>query len=96
VIKVKVLSILQIKKIIGKGEVEVSIPQGSTVESLLSWMVKTWGERLSSYLAHTEGAGLLPHIRIMVNGQDIGFLKGMETELQEGDEILILPLVAGG
>jgi molybdopterin converting factor small subunit len=32
----------------------------------------------------------------MVNGRDIGFLKGMETVLQNGDEILILPPVAGG
>jgi len=31
----------------------------------------------------------------MVNWQDIAFLDKMETELQEGDEILILPPVAG-
>jgi len=32
----------------------------------------------------------------MVNGQTINFLQGMATELKEGDEILILPLVSGG
>jgi molybdopterin converting factor small subunit len=32
----------------------------------------------------------------MVNGQSIGFLNGMETALQEGDEFLMVPLVAGG
>jgi len=32
----------------------------------------------------------------MINGQDIGFLDGMETVLQDGDEILIIALVGGG
>jgi len=32
----------------------------------------------------------------MVNVRDIAFLDKMETELQEGDELLILPPVAGG
>jgi molybdopterin converting factor small subunit len=39
---------------------------------------------------------ILPHIRLMVNGRSIEFLKGMETVLQDGDEFLMLPLVAGG
>jgi molybdopterin converting factor small subunit len=38
----------------------------------------------------------LPKIRILVNGRDIGFLNGMETELRDGDEVLMLPLVGGG
>jgi molybdopterin converting factor small subunit len=32
----------------------------------------------------------------MVNGRDIAFLHRLKTELQEGDEVLILPPVAGG
>ncbi|MCK4839969.1 MAG: MoaD/ThiS family protein [Desulfobulbaceae bacterium] len=95
-IRVKIHTILGLKKIVGQGELEVPLPQGSTVESLLSWMVKTWGERLSSYLFDSASGSLFPHIRLMVNGRDIGFLNGMETVLQDGDELLILPPVAGG
>jgi molybdopterin converting factor small subunit len=32
----------------------------------------------------------------MVNGQTINYLKGMETMLEEGDEVVILPPVSGG
>jgi molybdopterin converting factor small subunit len=32
----------------------------------------------------------------MINGQSIEFLNGMDTVLQDGDEFLMLPLVAGG
>ena len=95
-IKVKVHTILGLKKIIGQREIEVSIPEESSVEALLSRMVKTWGEELSVYLFEPESTRLLSHIRLMVNGQDIGFLKGMETLLGDGDEVLILPPVSGG
>ena len=34
--------------------------------------------------------------KILVNGRNINLLKGLETPLQEGDELAILPAVAGG
>jgi len=37
-----------------------------------------------------------PYVHIMVNGQTIHYLEGMETQLKEGDEVLILPPVSGG
>ena len=97
-ITVKVHTILTIKKILGQGDVDFSLPEGSTIEDLLSLMAERWGE-LSSYLFEPEGKDLPPHIRvirIMVNGRDIAFLNGRETVLQEGDEVLVLPIVSGG
>jgi len=96
VIKVKVYTILTLKKVLGKREFEVSIPPGSTVKDLISWMVNEWGDKLSSHLFKPESDSLLPHIRLMVNGRSIEFLNGMETVLQDGDEFLMLPLVTGG
>ncbi|MHB1343322.1 MAG: MoaD/ThiS family protein [Thermoleophilia bacterium] len=32
----------------------------------------------------------------MVNGQDIGFLEGLETVVRDGDDILVLPPAGGG
>jgi molybdopterin synthase sulfur carrier subunit len=96
VIKVKVHTILGLKQIIGRGEIEVSIPHGSTVRAFVSWMVKTYGQKLSSQLCEPGTVNLLPHIRLMVNGQSIRFLDGLETMLDDGDEVLLLPPVAGG
>jgi molybdopterin converting factor small subunit len=31
-----------------------------------------------------------------VNGQDVRFLTGLETDLKSGDELSIVPAVAGG
>lgn len=95
-IHVKVHTILGIKRIIGQGEVDVSLPVGSTLKSLLIQMVEAHGKDLSTLLYGEGGTDLLPHIRVMVNGRDIGFLKGLSTELKDGDEILVLPPVSGG
>jgi molybdopterin synthase sulfur carrier subunit len=95
-VKIKVYTIMELKKICGQREFELSIPEGSTVKELLSLMVGKWGDPLSSHLYKPGTDSVLPHIRLMVNGRSIEFLKGMETVLQGGDEFQMLPLVAGG
>jgi len=96
VIKIKIYTIMELKKICGQREFELSVPQGSTVKNLLSLMVSRWGDQLSTHLYKPGTDSVLPHIRLMVNGRSIEFLKGMETVLQDGDEFQLLPLVAGG
>jgi adenylyltransferase/sulfurtransferase len=39
---------------------------------------------------------LPPHIKIYVNGQDVASLAGLDTPLQEGDQVTIIPATAGG
>lgn len=95
-IKIKVHTILALKKILGQRELEVVMRRGSTVKDLLSRMVDRWGEPLSLNLFHPGTELPLPHIRFMVNGRSIEFLNGMETVLKDGDEFLMLPIVAGG
>lgn len=95
-IKIKVYTIMELKKICGQREFELSVPQGSTVKDLLSLMINKWGNQLSTHLYKPGTDSVLPHIRLMVNGRSIEFLKGMETALQDGDEFQMLPLVAGG
>jgi sulfur-carrier protein len=99
VITVNVRTILTIKKILGKGEFDVSVPEGSSLDDLLSHMIRTWGDQLSSYLLNLDSKGDTRQarlVRIMINGRDIEFLNGLETVLHEGDEVLILPIVSGG
>ena len=62
----------------------------------LSYLEETAGDRLAGRLFDPASGAVLPYVRIMVNGQTIEFLEGMETVLKEGDEVLILPPVSGG
>jgi sulfur-carrier protein len=94
--KITIHTILEIRQALGQRLIEVDLPQDSTVEDLLGYMKKRWGEKLNCRLFHPDDGKVLDHLRIMVNGQTIHFLKGMNTLLNEGDEVLIMPLVSGG
>jgi MoaD family protein len=94
--KITLHTILGLKQVVGQRLTEIDLPQGSTVEDFLTYMRERWGDKLSTHLFDPYSGAVLPRVRIMVNGQTIHFLEGMETPLKEGDEVLILPLVSGG
>jgi sulfur-carrier protein len=94
--KVKLHAILTFKEILGARETEIFLPEGATIQGLLSRMNEVWGDRLSSHLFHPGTGRLLPRITLMVNGRSVQFLSGMETALHDGDEVLLLPPVGGG
>jgi len=85
-----------IKDVIGQRLTEIELPQGSTIADFLTYMRERWGDKLSTRLFDPASGDILPYVRIMVNGQTINYLDGMETALKEGDEVLVLPQVSGG
>lgn len=44
----------------------------------------------------TEQRELRPHVNVFVNGSDIRWTGGLETPVEPGSEIVILPAVSGG
>ena len=80
----------------GQRQFEMSLAEGSTIDDFLETMIDTWGDDLASRLFEPDGSSLLPHIGLMVNGRSIRLLNNLETILQDGDEILLLPPVGGG
>ena len=64
----------------------------------------TVGEALDSlYIQHGElrqriaddGGGLRRFVNVYLGGEDIRFLEGLDTPVSDGDELTILPAVAG-
>ena len=43
-----------------------------------------------------EGGEIRRFVNIFVIGDDVRFLSGLKTELKDGDEVSIVPAVAGG
>lgn len=75
----------------GKGEVEGA---GRTIEELLENLEGKYPgikERLCD-----ESGNLRRFVNIYVNEEDIRFMQGKETVLSEGDEVSIIPAIAGG
>ena len=68
--------------------------QGSTVGEALESLFAEHGE-LRGRLAD-DGGGLRRFVNVYIGGEDIRFLDGLETPISDGDELTILPAVAGG
>jgi molybdopterin synthase sulfur carrier subunit len=43
-----------------------------------------------------DDGGLRRFVNVYIGGEDIRFLDGLETPVSDGDEVTILPAVAGG
>jgi sulfur-carrier protein len=68
--------------------------EGGTVGEALDALYAEHGE-LRGRLADDDG-GLRRFVNVYLGGEDIRFLDGLETPLRDGDEVTILPAVAGG
>ena len=95
-IRVKLHTILGMKEITGKREVEIDVPENSSLSNFIDEIVIQWGDPLSNILFEPDSRRINAHLRLMVNGQDISFLDGMNTLLENGDEVMIFPPVSGG
>ena len=74
----------------GEGEVEV---EGETVGEALDAVFDSHQDLRERI---TEDGTLRRFVNVYVSGEDIRFKDGLETELADGDEVTILPAVAGG
>jgi MoaD family protein len=75
-----------------EGEATASV-DGTTVGEVLDSLYERYGE-LRSRIA--EDGGLRRFVNVYVDGEDIRFLDGLDTVVKDGDEVTILPAVAGG
>lgn len=75
-----------------KGQEVVESNAGSIKELVvdLDGQYPGLGERIS------EDGKIRRFVNIYVNEEDIRFLKAEETELKDGDEVSIIPAIAGG
>ncbi len=65
-----------------------------TVEKLLDRVRCTNPQRTAGWC--DENGQLRKTLAVFVNGEHIRYRQGLQTELQDGDEVYVIPLIAGG
>ena len=88
-VKVRIPTPLQ--KLTGKGEVEV---QAGNVKDMIGQLEKNFPgikDRICD-----ESGKVRRFVNVYLNEEDIRFLQQEETSLKDGDEISIVPAIAGG
>lgn len=75
----------------GSASVEAT---GETVSEVIQSLVESY-PGLRSKIYDTEG-NLHRHMLVVLNGDDVRSLNGSQTAVADGDELQILPAMAGG
>ena len=75
------------------GEREVSA-EGDNVGAVLEALADAHPETRGQLFA--GDGGLNRYVNVYLNDEDVRVLKGLDTEVQEGDTLVILPAMAGG
>ena len=81
------------REILGR-DLQVELDDGSKVRELLDSLCLSQ-QRLKSALFDESGK-VREYIILMKNRKDINSFEGLETTLSDGDEVAILPPIAGG
>jgi molybdopterin synthase sulfur carrier subunit len=89
-VKVKIPGPLR-KLVGGKDELEV---EAKTIREVIEKLGQINPEIKTRIL--DENGEVRRFINIYLNNEDIRFLKGLDTDLKNGDEISIIPAIAGG
>ena len=72
---------------------DVEVREGSTLRNLLEVLLQK-EENVSAIWNSPESID--SEALVLLNEVDVGLTGGLETELSDGDEIVVLPLVHGG
>lgn len=77
-----------------KGQDTVAL-EGKNLQEVLDQMEQRF-PGVKERIVDAKSGQLHRFVNIYVNGEDIRFLQGLQTSLKDGDEISIVPAVAGG
>ena len=75
------------------GQASVSV-DGATVGELFNALIEQYPGLRGNLL--DEQGGLHKFVNVYTNDEDIRYLEGLDTKVNDGDVLSILPAVAGG
>lgn len=90
-VKVKLYPVIA-QRIKGNSIIPMEADQ---IKDVINKLIEIYGESLKNLILD-ENQQIKHTIGIFVNGKNIQTLNGIETKLNDNDEVYILPIVAGG
>ena len=96
--EVKVRFFTNLREIVNKREETLTFPKGArvTVDMVLNKLSQKYGSPFTDYVYEGKIGQPKGFLQFLVNGNSASTLKGLETELKDGDVLAILPPVGGG
>ncbi len=93
VVKLKFLGAL--RHAVGKEALTLDCEDGASILDILT-ILTSKDPTLRGTLLSGEIEEPKPSALILINGREISVLRGLETEVADGDEVVFVPIVHGG
>lgn len=96
--KVSVRFFTSLREITGKREEILDFPTAKTVtlSTVLKMLAKRYGKSFVEYVYESESGEVKGFLQFLVNGRSASTDNGLNTELDDGDVLAIIPPVGGG
>jgi molybdopterin synthase sulfur carrier subunit len=97
-LQVSVRFFTSLREITDKKEETLKFPEGEkvTVDMVLKTLSQRYGKPFVEYVYDRKTGEVRGFLQFLVNGKSATTLNGLETELEDGDVLAILPPVGGG
>jgi molybdopterin synthase sulfur carrier subunit len=97
-LQVSVRFFTSLREIVDKKEETLKFSEGErvTVDAVLQTLAQRYGKRFVEYVYDRKTKDVRGFLQFLVNGKSATTMKGLETELEDGDVLAILPPVGGG
>jgi len=96
VINVKVRPLGVFRGLFGRSQLLVKMEEPTSVRKMIQKLAESLPLEFKRVLIDPELNDPRPNALILVNGKEINVLAGLETDIDEGDEIILIPVSHGG
>jgi sulfur-carrier protein len=95
---VKIRFFTKLKEIVGKREETLNFPDNApiTVNTILKVLSEKYGASFTEYVYEVKTCKPRNFLQFLINGTSTANFNDAETQLYNGDELVILPPVGGG
>ncbi len=76
-------------------EKNIKIEDVPDINTLIEFLCKKYDESFKEVL-FDENGNLRDYLKVMINGEDIRDINGLDTPLKDGDQIVMFQTIAGG
>jgi len=97
-LQVSVRFFTSLREVTNKKEETLKFPEGEkvTVEVVLKTLAQRYGKPFVEYVYDRNTGEVRSFLQFLINGKSATTLNGLQTELEDGDVLAILPPVGGG
>jgi len=93
IINVRLLGVF--RALAGKDQLMLKL-ECATIRDVVQVLAESLPKEARAMLSDPELNDLCPNALVLLNGREISVLKGPETAISDGDEVMFIPVAHGG